>query len=403
MTRPLEVAAMTLSRLARACAVAGLVLVATLAQEKAGHTAPSPPRPDGRERVLVYYGNETPAGAADQSANLKSVLSTLRQSGTDLGGELAHIIETDLTQFRDQTDRDRTALIDASKRIGFDLAIFTNALARRQQFQVYRRRQDKLETRFLPKLPSGGAEILSLTPLARPEALKIALASIATLYAPSPVDVVLVTFSHGSVDMALMPRVNTDLSAPGARDAFSESLRRGGGGAAPDWAKPQGTDKKTYWKILDEVGRETGIRFPLVFRQACASGPADWAEFGQIPESVMKIAHSARYNINVEQIDYAHLFQSGRHGADWIGLMSEGLDARNIIISDRRTIWVWAGLASLASLHPAVFFVPFLAWLAFYGPGMARRLKLMVSASSPKPASSRPEESALEPFGPTRR
>jgi len=50
------------------------------------------------------------------------------------------------------------------------------------------------------------------------------LLSVAALYPPNSLDIVLITNSHGSRDMALIPRVNADLSQADAGRAMREML-----------------------------------------------------------------------------------------------------------------------------------------------------------------------------------
>lgn len=350
-------------------AVLRLCLIATIGTiawaELAGA---SPPEQAGDDVLFVYYGNETPEQAQDQSPNLKMLLELLRQSSAPVARQLTTIIETDLLQFRAQVARDQVALLEAAKRIGFDLAIFTNTLAQYGQYKFYQHGKGEPKVRPFPQLPPAANEILSFSPLSRPETLKAALTAVAAQYKTRSLKIVLVTFSHGSLDMALMPRVNTNLSTTSSIEEFKRSLERGGGGDAPDWASPQGTDKLAYWNVVASISNELGVSFPLVFRQACGSGPSGWRELMEIPTSVATVGHSARYNIDIDQIDYAQLFLAGRRGSDWIELLTAGLKQRDITISTRQTIWIWALLSGLLNVHPAVYLIPLVLWLTYYGP-----------------------------------
>ncbi len=331
--------------------------------------------PGAANTVFVYYGNETPAVAREQSSNLKLLLTLLRQSKAPIAGKLATIIEADLKGFRRQLVQDESALLEAAQRIGFDLAIFTNTLVNNGEYKHFRRDRGVLKTKRFPELPLVSNEILAFSPLSRPETLKAALTDVAAQYQRGSLKIVLVTFSHGSQEMALMPRVNTDLSTSAAIDAFKQGLENGGGGDAPDWASPQGTGKLAYWKVLEEISRHTGVRFPLVFRQACGSGPNGWREYLAMPDSVESVGHSARYNIDIDQIDYAKLFEDTVPGSDWIEHLKAGLQQREIRVSTSATMWLWAALSSIVNFHPAIFFIPLVAWLLVYGPRLVRLFK----------------------------
>ncbi len=330
----------------------------------------------GSHSVLIYYGNETSERAQANSSNLKRLRTLLRQSKAPIAARLSSIIEADLTDFRAQVGRDRADLLAAAQRIGFDLAIFTNTLAQTAQYMFYRHDVGLLETRPFPQLPPAASEILSLSALSRPEALKAALSSVAAHYEGKPLNIALVTLSHGSLDMALMPRVNSDLSTPHAVDEFKRNLQRGGNGVTPEWATPQGTGKIAYWDVLADISKATGARFPLVFRQACGSGPNGWREFMRVPSTITTIAHTGRYNIDIDQIDYAELFAPGAPGSDWLDLLTTGLKQREITVSSQFTIGLWALLSTLINTHPAVFLVPLLLWLAVFGARALQIVKL---------------------------
>ena len=109
---------------------------------------------------------------------------------------------------------------------------------------------------------------------------------------------VVITNSHGGRDMALIPRVNADLSQTGAALAMREMLELDDNGAPPAWAQPQGTSKLAYWQVLEDVSVARGVRFPLVFRETCISGIRSFTELFAIPDSVGVIAHSGTGDIN---------------------------------------------------------------------------------------------------------
>lgn len=330
----------------------------------------------GPQSVLIYYGNETSELAQADSSNLKRLRTLLQQSTAPIAARLSDIIETDLTDFRTQVERDQTDLLSAAQRIGFDLAIFTNTLVQTAQYKFYRHDVGLLETRPFPKLQTAASEILSFSPLSRPEALKAALSSVAAHYEGKPLNIALVTLSHGSLDMALMPRVNSDLSTEHAVDEFRRNLQRGGNGVTPKWATPQGTGKTAYWDVLADISAQTGARFPLVFRQACGSGPNGWREFMHVPSTITTIAHTARYNIDIDQIDYAKLFAPGAPGSDWLDLLATGLKQREITVSSQFTVGLWALLSTLLNTHPAIFLIPLALWLAVFGARMLKIVKL---------------------------
>ena len=109
------------------------------------------------------------------------------------------------------------------------------------------------------------------------------------LYPNNSLDIVLIINGHGGSDMALIPRVNADLSQAGAAAAMREMLASGDNGAPPAWAIPQGTASS---RTGNPRGCELrlGVRFPLVFRETCLGGLRSWTEFFVVPRSVGLIA-----------------------------------------------------------------------------------------------------------------
>ena len=86
------------------------------------------PPSTARHQLLIYYADETSTQAA-QSENYAALLSVLRSSSTPLAATVLAGIISDAEKFPLLVQRDIDALELQAKRLGFDLAIFTNALA----------------------------------------------------------------------------------------------------------------------------------------------------------------------------------------------------------------------------------------------------------------------------------
>lgn len=318
--------------------------------------------------VLIYYANET-ADRAARSDNYGRVLSALQRSPSPRAPALLASISEDARMLRAAVERDGAILRNVASRLGFDLAIFTNELALDGAYLYQRRETGVAERRPLPAIPPASSVVLATSPLSRPEYFRAALVDVAARNQREPLRVVLVTNSHGSDTMALMPRVSADLSAPGAADEFLRLLSASDDVPSPDWAVLKGTDKLAFWRIIADVSAAHDVRFPLVFRAACASGPASWTELSAVPASVERLAHTAMGALKFLEIDYAALFAPGAAPLDPARL-SSALAHQGIHVSTRWTLWFWVAIITADSIPKVLYFVPLAAWAAWYARPM---------------------------------
>ena len=277
-----------------------------------------------RHRLLLYYGDETSTQAI-QSENYADLLSVLRSSSSPRAATVAASVVSDAANFPRLIQRDVEALQLQAKRLGFDLAIFTNALAFDGHFLLYRAETGITERQVLTPVPPAANTVLATSPLSRPEYLHAALFSVGALYPKNTLDIVLITNSHGGRDMALIPRVNADLSQAGAAAAMKEMLETGDNGEPPDWAVPKGTSKIVFWQAIGKASSAYSIRFPLVFRETCVGGLRSWTEFFTVPSSVRLIADNGMDEINGWDLDYANLLGDVSPGSDWVASLAEAL------------------------------------------------------------------------------
>jgi hypothetical protein len=338
---------------------------------------------EARHPLLVYYGDETSAQAS-QSENYAALLEVLRGSDNPRSAIVAESIVADAEKFPLLIRRDVAALKVQAKRLGFDLAIFTNALAFDGKYQLFSAETGTIETHKLPEIPSASSTILATSPLSRPEYLRAGLLSVSALYPDDTLDMVLITNSHGGRDMVLIPRVNADLSQTGAALAMREMLESDDNGVPPAWAQPQGTSKLAHWKILNDVSAAHGVRFPLVFRETCVSGIRSLTELFAVPDNVGLIAHSGTGNINGWDLDYAQMLGTVAPGSDWIASLAASLKDHGVHVDTWTTAWFGVLLVALRNVPVVVFFVPLALWIAWYAwRQYRRRAKSPGARSSP--------------------
>jgi hypothetical protein len=327
-----------------------------------------------RHRLLLYYGDETSTQAI-RSENYAALLAVLRSSSNPRAATVATSVVSDAENFPRLIQRDVDALRLQAKRVGFDLAVFTNALAFDGHFLLYRAETDIAERQVLPPVPPATNTVLATSPLSRPEYLRAALFSLGALYPKNALDVVLITNSHGGKDMALIPRVNADLSQAGAASAMKEMLETGDNGEPPDWAVPKGTSKIAFWQVVGEASSAYGIGFPLVFRETCVGGLRSWTEYFTVPSSVGLIADSGMDEINGWDLDYANLLGDVTPGSDWVESLAEALKLEGLSVKARNTAWTDVLLISLYRIPIAAFFIPLALWLAWYAVAAYRKTR----------------------------
>lgn len=325
-----------------------------------------------RQAVLIFYANETSQAAA-HSENYAKVLGVLKRTGGAQADKATASILRDAERFPALVKRDIGDLLAAARRGKFDLAVFTNKMAFEHRYLLYRAATDTIEQQALAEIPATSSVILATSPLARPDVLRSALAAVAGQYPRNSIDAVLITDTHGSSDMALIPRVNADLSRRDAERQMQELLESDDNGVPPDWAELQGTSKLAYWRTIGDISAEYGVRFPLAFREACASGLRTWREYGMLPESVGLFAHSAMGELDSAGISYADIFADVRPDADWPPILAAGLRDHGIHVNSRWTVWLWVALIDVGLVPPFLFFIPLAAWLIWYVAGLATR------------------------------
>jgi hypothetical protein len=329
--------------------------------------------PSQRQSVLIFYANETSQAAA-RSENYANVLAVLRRTGGLQAERAATSVLRDAERFPELVKRDLAELMSAAKHWKFDLAVFTNEMAFDRRYMFYRTATDEVETRKLPEVPPTPSTVLATSPLARPDVFRSALLAVTEQYPKDSLDAVLIADSHGSGDMALIPRVNADLSGSDAAREMQQLLESDDNGVPPDWAELQGTSKLDFWQTIRDVSTASGVRFPLVFREACASGLRSWREYDMFPGSVALFAHSAMGELDSANISYAKIFSAEAPNPDWLSALLAGLSRSGVHVDSQWTIWLWVALITIGSIPSGLFFIPLAAWLIWYvGAGLAAR------------------------------
>lgn len=312
-----------------------------------------------RSRILIYYANETTPEAAT-SDNDKLLLATLRKSHSPLGRAIAEDVVADTRLFPAAVEREVQNLTTSARRAHVDLIVFTNELTLKGEYLVYRAGLPHPRTLRLPAMPPVKDSILATSPLARPEVFERALDTAVSLYPPDSVDAVLITVSHGTADMAMVPRVNTDLSVGTPAELIARLSAVDS--PIPTWAALQGTSKVEYWRRIANATIGRGVRLALVFRAACASGIWSWREFSEWPQNMDAIAHTENQTLLDSQMIRIANFQV-EPGETWVQGIENTLDHNGIHVNEHDTAWIWVVILTIGSVNPVFYFIPLLVWL----------------------------------------
>jgi hypothetical protein len=317
-------------------------------------------KPHGQQPVtLVYYANETVPQIVD-SRHYQSLLRLLEAERDARADSVMRSIQYDLAFFpaavqKDIKDLRATALANA-----WTLFIFTNASALKGNYE--RQGADGVtETYAFPLSPTNEDPLLEYSPLARPEVLRNAAAEVADQLKGSNAKLVFITKTHGSEDMALMPRVSADTSwvtRSELRSLMNES--DSADSFSPSWAAERGTSKIEFWQSLRRW-RDDGIDLALIIRDSCRSGVSSLEEYFWVPWQTKAIAHSGNTELYFNQLDYGRIFSLAPRQT--IEDSYAALVANGLAIETRSDRLYRAAELALRAIPLPLFFIPFVVWL----------------------------------------
>jgi hypothetical protein len=324
--------------------------------------------------VVVFYANETSARAFS-SEHYQTLLQILASAHGEFAKGLRAELAADALDFPASVVSNEAALMTHARRVPFDLVVFTNEMALDHRYLRYRGAEDRQET--LAFAPLSGPEhthpFMVTAPLSDSRMLKAALAEVVTHYEAQRLEIVLLAYSHGTLDMALMPRVNIDLRLA-TENEIRDALERGPRGtAAPGWARLQGTSKTEFWRVLSDVSTaQPHVRFPLVIRAGCQSVLMSWEEYFAIPRSVGLIGHTALESPTLKSTRFDKVFERAS-GAMAVTDLATGAREAGFLVDSRSSLSVWLIPVTLWQIPLWCYFAPFGVWVLWYGPAAARK------------------------------
>ena len=275
-----------------------------------------------KEEVLIYYANDTHM-QGDRTENFKRVLTLLNPTSPKSNPELRKW-SSSIWESLNLNDTQRDFLHGMASGIERDSTEFTKAV--RSEFEILRdaickQRSTKAIGLFAISNSGFGGHIPSskgvpwiacnnlsktestglldtsklpqdaryaASPLSSAEALEMALVEATRIFNPAYYNFVFIAKSHGTDNLALVPKVVLDATKPevdaakllvalaGANDPVVMGKEGMGTGPLPPEVgaakePPVGTTKEVFLEILGKLGREKQLWFSMVVMESCNS------------------------------------------------------------------------------------------------------------------------------------
>lgn len=340
-----------MSMSARLVVCVGFILALSLGSVALAKPSGQPPV------VVVYYANETVPQVAG-SRHYQSLLRLLESEQDERFASALQSIQYDLQFFPEAVRKDIRHLRAVALTNSWSLFVFTNASALEGAYEL-QLADGVTKTHAFPLPLNEHDSLLDYSPLARPEVLQRAVAEVAANLRGSNAKLVFIAKTHGSEDMALMPRVSADASSITRTEL--RSLVGGQGSAhslPPSWAVERGTSKIEFWQSLKRW-RYDGLDLALIIRDSCRSGVSSLEEYLRIPWRTRVIAHTGHEELLFNQLNYEHVFSARGAVEDSFAAL-----AANGLVMETRSDRAYRILElALRAIPKPLFFIPLVVWL----------------------------------------
>ncbi len=316
-------------------------------------------KPDGV--AIVYYANDT-LSTIESEPNYRRLFTLLDRSNSEFAKDLRRALKNDLDYFPNAVRREIATLQAFARLHDVPLAVFTNGTARRGVFRLTDGLRGTREQSFNVSLTEDDP-VFGAAPLARAVNLRAALETVGSMALFSGRPLILVTKSHGTQDLAMMPRVSVDYTkVPEAEFLRLLSPEAPDDAVAPDWATMQGISKSDYWEAIEAASNLHDLDIAVVFRDACASGLSGFGELVEYPASVRLLAHSGASPIYFDQVDYAGVFAPMSPSSDVLATLRIRFPEYGIEVHDRNEAWSQVLRMQAERYFPLALFLPFIFW-----------------------------------------
>jgi hypothetical protein len=352
---------------------------------------PSPGLGQGQKpEVLIYYANETAPDQAE-GRNYETMIAWLVSSTCEKPQKCAESLRRDVRLFPAAVDLEtytiRHMLPASSSAAG--AVLFTNRLVRSGKFLLFRPGWEEFqEAAFAP--PQFDNYILTSNPLCVEEVFAAVLGEVAKRFDPGRHDFVLITKSHGSKTMSLVPRLavrHEETSREEVLDVVEGTLPES---QRPSWVGRLGVTKERYLTVLEAAGTNQGMVFPLVVMESC-DGAIDERLQARLPANVRALCVIDRYSATYINLLYGDILQQDFAHATLAGVMRRFTSTKFTMVDHAPT------------RSPAVT-GPRLACLLYYAPlaGWALAVAFFTARPAAVPAFRRVASGFLRSPGHTR-
>jgi hypothetical protein len=323
--------------------------------------------------LIIYYANETVPEVLS-SRNYQALLSILDGMRSEAGSTAAQALRTDALLFRGRTLKDIESLQRISSVTRSDLAVFTNTLALQHKYMATKAGIESSHSIDI-KL-STSDPVMQYSPLSSQQNFGIAIAAALRGYTKSD-SIALIVNSHGTKNLAVMPRLPADFTSSNATDLRQQMDDLQANELAVPSVELRGIKKGDLWNELGLTAKAEHVHFSLVFLESCESAASTWKEYFAIPSSVRSIAHTGFAYISPDQFDYLLLLSSVQQAADHDlpAALTRFLRRSEVVYIDSRyTYWRWPLLITAASLPSFIYFTPLTLWgIVIATSGYSRR------------------------------
>ena len=334
--------------------LAALAFCAAAAQRAVTDSFGQPYR-DSKPEVFIYCANES-SPTEEEQANYEIVIGWLRSSDQEKLHKLVDSFEWDMDRFPKAVDNEVAVFRSRLPQLGRSAgaAVFTNRSVREGRYWLYRCGDAGFEERSI-RVPEQENFILAANPLSDPDTLRLALEEVARQFDPAEHEFVLVTKSHGSLEMALTPRLVVraeDTSREELLALVDEEIPEH---ERPAWARRLGITRQECFSILEEAGQRHRMRFSLVFTESC-QGVLEQELKIRLPNNVRRMYTTGTQYAAYQNLDYERVFDRCAAGLTLAEAMDEQLAERfpGII---HTPLWLrW---------HFYLYWLPVLLWLGW--------------------------------------
>lgn len=309
--------------------------------------------------VVIYVANET-APVGEERANYDTIIGWLNSEESPETERIVASLNLDREQFAKAVDLEVSdlSLVIPKQPSSGGLVVATNRLLRGGQCLLWKPGQDDVQSTRLSVDTGHENFILQANLLARADVLANVLAYAAQRFDPKRHRFVLIIKSHGSGSKVITPRL-----AVRATETSREEILRIAHDEVPEddlptWNDRLGITKPEFIQILRTACDQQGMRFSLVFLEAC-NATAHEFDTAELPEHASRLL-VIRERANYLNLLYADIVQQQTTNRSFSESLLEQTSDKFVIVGSPKVGW-----ASWLNVRRSLYFVPLAVWLGW--------------------------------------